>query len=327
MLDQMLDELGDAIDRHRTQLEERAHTMGSIELTDLAGLLREWSANTKQDLRAQINLQYGTTTTRDAIATAKRDLVAKVSAAAAGATDATRLKQAAGRLPDMAAATVGAAATDVQRNAVDAIRKQVVAATKKLERKLREEFDALTEVVGDVANLPATTIAAGTSTNPAAGTAAGQNLTAFARQLEIKENVAIGGGALAGAAIGSAVVPGIGTVIGLLAGLAIGGSGIEKKRAKFLAHATALIDPMCDETKRRLDADVARALQGGKGAVDATAAAYADHLREPVDELLAHERAQRHELEGALKNSKRLAKTVKARRQAWQTREQTREEG
>ncbi|HEY6794417.1 MAG TPA: dynamin family protein [Kineosporiaceae bacterium] len=289
----LLRELLRAVAAEAEQGGERLRTaereLAGLALPDLDGFLGGWAARTTDRSEAEIRSAaagYGTERVRSAVAEAVTDAV-----------DAGDIRALTSTAERVAAAVVGRLthAHEVTTTGMTSRLASVLdRARADLGDRFGEEFHALAALAGRPAQPPPAAphrpIALGTLDVSDLHEA----LRSLGAGLATTAGWRTGGSAAAGAVLGTAVLPGLGTVIGAALGGVVGRPSQDALRRQFLTRAEPLVAQAVATTEESVTTARETVLAAARTWVDDLVAGYRDVWGPPVADLV-DQQARRHE--------------------------------
>jgi hypothetical protein len=298
LLDRLLEAVTTASETRRTELEDRRRTLDRVEIVDLDQFLGRWRRAVDADIDRVARQALATEATAPAPDHTLRQLRA---AATAGLDNSDAIRKLVTTLTDATASVL----KDWVGQRVDTACRTSVRALGEHADQLAHDFEMaygeLSRLAGEDPRPPefdrSPRIASAAEVDLGRAFAA---ISAKGAELQTTVMWKTGGGLAAGAVIGTAVLPGVGTVVGAIVGAAMG-SGRDKQKAQLRQAAEGMHDHCIGAARegvRRAHADVADAL---RRSTDELVARYKNEVGPAIAALTAREEQRRAEVRADLR--------------------------
>lgn len=285
LLSRLLAAVEETADAQRAEQRRAERALAALSLPDFPGFLDAWTRRALDKVNA--GAEYAA---RSAAARSERsELDDKVVSAVAG-DKIDNIREAASEVSRIVRLHLRQEAERTARAAAGRAGELLAAEAEELARNFAAQYGTLAGLAGEA---PAAPVVPVTNLELPDLELSGidQALTAVGAELTAVDNWRTGGGAAAGAVIGSMIAPGVGTVIGGALGAFVGKRGRDTARTQFLQKARPLIAAAHSEVTALRSASLQRISQGVGDSVAALRQKYEVEFSDEIVRLtLANER-------------------------------------
>jgi hypothetical protein len=237
LLGRLLSGVTQSVDERRAALEEMRERLRGVQIVDLGEFLRQWRKGVTDEVsrsaRRSVARERAASGPEEELSEARDRAVEKVGSR-------NNVTAIVAELLDETEDILRRWTDRALRRAVDSSGEDLARHVKRLQKTFTAQYADLAELTGADPRPPRFERSPPAIELPDMDLAAAfEPLREAGRQLQRTANWKSGGGALAGAALGTAIFPGVGTAIGGAVGL-LAGSGRAKERQKLLSAAEAM---------------------------------------------------------------------------------------
>nr|WP_239375977.1 dynamin family protein [Frankia sp. Cj5] len=298
----LLEEVTSCVATARAQLTSAERALDGLRVRDLGGFLTEARSEAVTDLHAVARAQSAGDEAR--AAQVRAELLAELSGEVNSCPSLDALQVLVrDRIPELVRTRLEDWFTDSRDTMARSLAVSCDTTLGNVRSSFQDEYRRLADLAGRVAmvlvypSVPDTPVRRGVDIDFSAVQAT------VAEHLRT-ENQLMGGGAAAGAALGTSILPGLGTVVGLVLGGMLGAAGSDgqlvKAREKLDEPLRQGVMSAFDETRARLAAVTDEAVAAQTWRCEQALEALRQAAGQPVQDLLDSERARRAELRGQL---------------------------
>ncbi|MGW6788268.1 dynamin family protein [Streptomyces chartreusis] len=285
LLSRLLAAVEESADAQRAEYHRAERALAALSLPDFTGFLDTWARRALDKVNA--GAEYAATST--AARSERSELDDKVVTAVAG-DKIDDIREAASEVSRIVRLHLRQEAERSARAAAGRAGELLAAEADDLARDFATQFGTLAGLAGEKPSAPMVPV---TDLELPGMELSGidEALTAVGAELTSVDNWRTGGGAAAGAVIGSMIAPGIGTVIGGALGAFVGKRGRDTARTQFLQKARPLIAAAQSEVTALRSASLQLITQGVGDSVAAVQQKYKAEFGDEIVRLsLANER-------------------------------------